>query len=106
MNKLDKLGIFSSMLCAIHCTILPIVLILFPVFSISLLTHEKFEWAMLAMSLVLGLSSLCFGYKKHKSFKALSLLAIGILLLLIGKLSHDHYVQSNKIEFDIYNIIL
>jgi hypothetical protein len=21
-------------------------------------------------------------------------------------LSHDHYVQSNKLEFDIYNVIL
>lgn len=104
--NIDKIGIISSLTCAIHCTVLPIVLILFPVFSLSLLTHEKFEWFMLALSLVLGLSSLCFGYKKHKSVKALSLLAVGILLLLIGKLSHGHYVQNNKFEFDIYNVIL
>lgn len=106
MNRLDKIGMFSSLICAIHCTILPIALILFPVFSVSLLTHHTFEWVMLIFSLILGLSSLCFGYKKHKSLKALSLLSVGIFLLLIGKLSHEHYQHNNKFEFDIYNAIL
>ena len=106
MNKLDKIGMFSSLICAIHCTILPIVLILFPVFSVSLLTHHTFEWVMLILTLILGLSSLCFGYKKHRSLKALSLLSVGIFLLLIGKLSHEHYLHNNKFEFDIYNAIL
>ena len=94
------------MLCALHCTVMPFVLIAFPILSLSLFVSETFEWVFLSLSLLLGLTSLCFGYKKHKSFKAFPMLATGLVLIVIGRIMHQHTVHQKEIHIDLYNIIL
>ena len=106
MTKLDRLGYISSILCALHCTVMPIILIAFPILSLSLFVSETFEWVFLSLSLLLGLTSLCFGYKKHKSFKAFPMLATGLVLIVIGRIMHQHTVHQKEIHIDLYNIIL
>lgn len=106
MTKLDRIGYISSILCALHCTVMPIILIAFPILSLSLFVSETFEWVFLSLSLLLGLTSLCFGYKKHKSFKAFSILATGLVLIVIGRIMHQHTVHQKDIHIDLYNIIL
>lgn len=106
MTKLDRIGYISSILCALHCTVMPIILIAFPILSLSLFVSETFEWIFLSLSLLLGLTSLCFGYKKHKSFKAFPLLATGLILIVIGRIMHQHTVHQKEIHIDLYNIIL
>ena len=106
MTKLDRIGYISSILCALHCTVMPIILIAFPILSLSLFVSETFEWVFLSLSLLLGLTSLCFGYKKHKSFKAFPLLATGLVLIVIGRIMHQHTVHQKEIHIDLYNIIL
>ena len=106
MTKLDRIGYISSILCALHCTVMPIILIAFPILSLSLFVSETFEWVFLSLSLLLGLTSLCFGYKKHKSFKAFPMLATGLVLIVIGRIMHQHTVHQKEIHIDLYNIIL
>lgn len=105
MNKLEKVGFWSSIICAVHCTLLPIATISFPIIGFSLVSTEFMEWILLSISLIMGLTSLCFGFRKHKSFKAFSYLTIGFALVVVARLLHEH---NSKVgfHFDYINCML
>ena len=67
MKNIGLLGTYATLACAIHCALMPILVIVFPIVSISLFVTEPVEWLLLILSLFLNLSNLCFGYKKHKN---------------------------------------
>ena len=61
----DALGIGTSLACAIHCALFPLLFTSLPLFGINLIHHEGFEIAMIGMALVIGSYSLFHGYRKH-----------------------------------------
>ena len=103
---LDKAGMVASITCALHCMIMPLVITLLPIFGLSLFATEEFEWILLMISAMLGITSLCFGFRKHKSFKAFSFLGIGLTFLVIGRLAHEHVSHFRVFTFDIYLLFL
>jgi hypothetical protein len=103
---LDKAGMIASITCAIHCMIMPLVVTLLPIFGLSLFATEEFEWMLLMVSAMLGVTSLCFGFRKHKSFRAFSFLGIGLTFLVIGRLAHEHVSHFRVFTFDIYLLFL
>jgi hypothetical protein len=103
---LDKAGMIASITCAIHCMIMPLIVTLLPIFGLSLFATEEFEWMLLMVSAMLGVTSLCFGFKKHKSFRAFSFLGIGLTFLVIGRLAHEHVSHFRVFAFDIYLLFL
>lgn len=105
-NKLDKVGFIAALLCAIHCSLLPLIVVVLPVIGLSLFVTELMEWLFLAFSLTIGITSLCFGFKKHRSYKALIFLSIGFTLIVIFKLIHEHVEKSHGLHFDFYNVFL
>ncbi|MEY4573415.1 MAG: hypothetical protein RLZ10_2705 [Bacteroidota bacterium] len=102
---IDKVGMFSSVSCAIHCLLMPLVITLVPVFGLSLFVNETFEWGLLVFSAILGVSSLCFGYRKHKSLKAFAYLSSGVMLIVIGRLHHSHS-SVHGLELDLFTLVL
>jgi hypothetical protein len=86
--------------------IMPLVITLLPIFGLSLFATEEFEWILLMISAMLGITSLCFGFRKHKSFKAFSFLGIGLTFLVIGRLAHEHVSHFRVFTFDIYLLFL
>jgi hypothetical protein len=60
----------------------------------------------LILSFLLGISSLCFGYKKHKSYKIFPILTAGLCFLVIGRVMHNHYETDRHFHFDVYNLVL
>jgi intracellular septation protein A len=104
--NVDKIGMFSSLTCAIHCTIMPLIVTMLPIIGLSLLATEEFEWMLLIGSAMLGIISLCFGFKKHKSLKALSFLSTGLALIVIGRLTHHHYHSLKFLHLDLYVLFL
>jgi hypothetical protein len=75
-----------------------------PSIGLSLLITETFEWIFLCFSFLLAFTSMCFGYKKHKSFKAIVPLSVGSTIILICRLYLHHH--QTVLSFDIYNILL
>jgi len=102
---MNRLGFWSSLICAIHCTILPLVLILIPTSGVYLFINETFELVFLIVSLLINIANLCFGYKVHKSNKALSILALGLFLFLVGRLLHKHN-DEHLIQYDLFNFFM
>ena len=86
---LDKAGAAASLTCAVHCAIMPLVITLLPLLGLTFLADERLEWGLLALSASLGVSSLCFGFREHGSRRALVILAVGLSLLALGRISEE-----------------
>lgn len=87
---IDKVGMFSSATCAVHCILLPFLITILPLYGLSFIVDESFEIAMLLLSIILAILSLCLGYKTHKNKKMFFLFSAGISLLLLGRFAHEN----------------
>jgi hypothetical protein len=77
---LDRVGATGSMLCAVHCAALPLVLAIAPAVGAGF-ASPAFEIGFIAFASVLGLTSLILGYRQHRVGRALLLLVPGVALL-------------------------
>jgi hypothetical protein len=86
----DALGITTSMACAIHCAVLPLVLTSLPVFGINIIDNVSFEYMMIFLAFSIGSVALYHGYKKHHhNFLPLPIFALGVVFLLFKQAWHD-----------------
>ena len=90
----DALGIATSVACAIHCAVLPLLLTSLPVFGINIIENIPFEYFMILLAAVIGANSLYHGYKLHHHSNGpfILFLAIGILLLFAKQVWHIYQV--------------
>lgn len=90
----DALGITTSILCAIHCAILPLVVVSLPVMGINIVHNLFFEYGMICLAFVIGTWALSHGFRKHHRRYIPWLLFTGGMLLLIAKqLWHQYEFQ-------------
>ncbi len=83
---LDRLGAFGSLLCAIHCALLPLLIAVLPSLGVAAWLGTDFETAFVLFASALGLFSLAWGYRRHRAVRALSLLIPGLVALWVGVL--------------------
>jgi len=87
----DALGIGTSLACAIHCAVLPLILSSLPLFGIELIENAKFEYFMIFLAFAIGSYSLYHGWRKHHhSFLPFIMFSAGIVLLICKQVWH-HY---------------
>lgn len=80
----DALGIGTSILCAIHCALLPVLMGSLPVFGVNIIHNLAFEWTMIAIAFAVGSYSLFHGYiKHHRSLLPIVIFSIGFIFLLL-----------------------
>jgi hypothetical protein len=80
----DRVGATASLLCAIHCALLPFVLALLPLIGLEFLAGHTFERIFVACAASLACASLIVAYRRHRRPQALYLMVPGIALLLFG----------------------
>jgi hypothetical protein len=79
----DGLGIVTSVLCAIHCGLLPLLLPALPLLGINIIHNAAFEWSMIAIAFFVGIYSLYHGFKKHHhSYKPVIIFVVGFVFLV------------------------
>ncbi|MCC7524258.1 MAG: MerC domain-containing protein [Chitinophagaceae bacterium] len=89
----DFLGISTSVACAIHCAILPLVLTSLPVFGVNIIHNYYFEFGMIALAFAVGIYALYHGFKKHhRKTLPVFLFSGGISLLLLKELFHMYHL--------------
>jgi ABC-type Fe3+-siderophore transport system permease subunit len=88
----DALGITTSVACAIHCAILPVVLSSLPVFGINIVHNQWFEFGMIILAAIIGLYALFHGYKKHHhKLSPLLIFLAGIICLIAKQYWHQFH---------------
>jgi MerC mercury resistance protein len=87
----DAIGIATSIACAIHCALLPLVLTSLPLFGVNIINNLLFELCMILLAFCIGGYSLYHGWKKHHhSFLPLIIFCGGMLLLFGKQMWHSY----------------
>ncbi len=90
---------WASLLCLVHCTVLPIVLIFLPTSAIYLMLDSKFEFILLTLSCALNIYNICFGIKTHRKYNIIWFFSAGLVLTLLGYFLNDHkHTDHNQIN--------
>lgn len=85
-HLLDRFGATGSLLCAAHCAVIPLLLALAPSLGFALWLGENTERALVLFVTLLGLTSLVWGYRRHRVIRALAVLVPGLIALWAGLL--------------------
>lgn len=89
----DALGIATSIACAIHCAVLPLLLTSLPLFGINIINNSRFEVGMVIMAFTIGVISLRTGYKHHHRLIPIIMFSVGIALLLLKQYFHAYMLS-------------
>jgi len=85
-TTIDIIALTSSLLCAIHCAAIPILLSFTSLSSLHFLGNPYIEWTFIALGIVFVFVSLWPSYKKyHHKTKPLVFAAIGFAVIAIGR---------------------
>jgi len=85
-STLDRLGAAGSLLCAIHCALLPLLIAALPSLGVAAWLGDDFERGFVLFATMLGLFSVIWGYRRHGAVRALGLLLPGLATLWVGVL--------------------
>ena len=78
---LDRVGIWTSSLCALHCLLLPILVPLVPLVAGTFFAEAWFERSILSLSMIIGFWALLSGYQRyHRQLYPLFSLLLGGLI--------------------------
>ncbi|HEY5972543.1 MAG TPA: MerC domain-containing protein, partial [Pseudoxanthomonas sp.] len=83
-SLIDRFGATGSVICAVHCALTPLLLAAIPSLGLSAWLGDGFERGFVLFVTVLGLFSLLWGYRRHRAFRALSMLLVGLAVLWAG----------------------
>jgi energy-converting hydrogenase Eha subunit A len=95
--NLDFAGLAASMVCAIHCIAMPVLLSLGLMNGSQFMGNHYFDTFIIALGILIASLSLLGDYKIHRSKLPLGLIVLGFTVLIIGlKLGHDlpHVLMS------------
>lgn len=87
----DNLGIATSVACAIHCVVLPLLVTSLPLFGINIIHNVFFEWGMIGLAFCIGVYALVHGYKTHhRNPLPIWIFSVGFLFLVAKQFFLDY----------------
>ncbi len=107
-SVMDKLAITFSLICAIHCLVLPIVLAVFPLLSALSCEEGFFHQTMLYFVIPTSCISLVMGCWKHKNMLVLLCGVSGLIILTFAALYGHELLGCNgeRIESVIGSVMI
>ncbi|MEO8412271.1 MAG: MerC domain-containing protein [Ginsengibacter sp.] len=87
----DLMGMVTSVACAIHCAILPLLITSLPLFGINIINNSSFEWTMIGIAFIVGSYALSHGYRRHhRNIKPLLIFTGGFIFLILKEFFYLH----------------
>jgi hypothetical protein len=103
----DVVGIGTSIACAIHCALLPLLATTLSILGINIINNVFFEWVMIFLAGAIGCYALIHGYiKHHKNFMPVALFVVGFIFLLLKQTYHGFTIEYWLLSFAILLIII
>jgi hypothetical protein len=80
----SALGVSASLICAIHCALMPLLVTSLPLFGVNLIENIWVEISLLVFAFIVGFYSLWHGYRKHHHrIVTLFIFSAGITLFVV-----------------------
>lgn len=92
----DRVGVFASSACAIHCLLVPSLLVAGVALPASLLREEAIHQALLFLVLPAALVAFGIGCWRHKDSLVLGIGAVGLLGISAATFFHDVLGESGE----------
>jgi hypothetical protein len=92
-SLLDRFGASASLLCALHCALLPVGLALLPALTGSLLAERSFEVGFVLFATALAVLTVALSWRRHHLLAALWFLVPGVILLWAGSFTELHEIE-------------
>ena len=93
----DHAAICFSSLCILHCLLLPVLLVAYPIGIVVTLSDEIFHQIMVSVALPLSLVSLYVGYGHHKRNQLIAFGGMGLVMLMLPLLvPHELISESGE----------
>lgn len=89
---LDLLGISASFLCAVHCLVMPLILSMGLIGSMSWLESPWVEWSFIFSTLALASWSLLASLPKHRNYTPLLVAGVGFVLIVVLHHLFEHSI--------------
>lgn len=81
--NLDKVGVCTSSVCAVHCVLMPLVLVnAGSLGALAFLGNPILEWLILAVVLLVGAVAILPSFFKYRKVYVLVLFLAGLLLII------------------------
>jgi len=90
----DRLAVFLSGLCVLHCLFLPILLILAPVLGLNLVSDELVHSILFIIAIPVSLVGLGLGYRRHRHLGSAALAAMGLVLMYVALLQNSLFMEE------------
>lgn len=83
----DVIALSSSLICAIHCAAVPILLSFSSLSSLHFLHNPLIEWSFIGLGILFVFVSLWPSYRKtHRRSRPLLIASFGFILIVLGRL--------------------
>ena len=98
ISKLDMLGFSASTICAIHCAMIPVILLFLPLIGLEFITDPIIEITLIGLSLVIGVYTLSRGYlRHHRRLYPMVLFIAGLAIIAIGHFAFGHDLHEGEV---------
>jgi hypothetical protein len=95
----DRVGMTGSLLCAVHCALMPVLLAALPALGLGGFSLVDIDQGFTIFATLLGVTTLAVGFRRHRAFRAWLVLIPGLLLVWIGSFTalHDHSIAHTVV---------
>ena len=95
--NIDKAAIGLSLVCAGHCLLLPVALVLLPTLTATSLGDERFHQWMLMAVIPISLAALTMGCRRHGNMLVMATGVAGLAILALAALfGHELLGESGE----------
>jgi uncharacterized membrane protein YfcA len=85
----DRVGIWASAMCFVHCLVAPVVLSLSAVYAHFLPSEEHTHRALAVCVTIFGAVALVVGYRRHNKKSIIALMMLGLTFISTGAFYGD-----------------
>jgi hypothetical protein len=88
----DRVGMAGSLLCAVHCALLPVLIAALPALGLGGFDLIDLDQGFTVFATLLGVTTLGVGFRRHRAFRPWFVLLPGLAAVWIGSFTtlHDH----------------
>jgi len=102
----DSLGIIVSTACALHCLLLPVMLVTSATLPAAFLEDESFHQLILWVILPAALAAFGLGCWRHKDLRVLIIASLGIIGICAASILHDLLGESLERVVTLFSTVL
>jgi MerC mercury resistance protein len=83
--SIDLVGTCVSLVCALHCLTLPLLVTVLPLAGAGVLLGGSLEVLFIAASVALATGSLCWGFRRHRRWRVFIVLGAALTMIAVGR---------------------